>query len=136
MTEAGKVIDIREDGKAVVRFTRKDACAHCNLCSMRSGDAHIDMTMENKLSAQKDDTVIVEMKDGGMGVLTVILYAVPLFLMLVAILITILLKPEEEYVVGVVAVAVCLFAYIAIYIINRKIKPKRRLEPVMLKIIK
>jgi len=135
MTESGKIIELRGDGKAVVRFVRTDACAYCKLCSMRGGDEHIDMAMDNKLSAKIDDAVIVQMKDGGMGLIAILLYGIPLLLMAAAILITILLK-AQDYIIGTVAVAVCVAAYGVIYLINKKVKPKRRLAPEMVKIIK
>lgn len=133
MTETGKVIDIK-NGRAVVRFERKAACDNCNMCMMRKKDMHIDMAMDNKIGAVKDDSVAVEMKEGGVTLAALLVYGAPLLVMLGAILLAYLLK-APDYIVGIVAVAACLLAYTVLFVATRKLKLKKKIDPEIVRII-
>lgn len=138
MTEHGKVIDIKDD-KAVVRFMRTAACDNCNMCLMRRKDMYIDITVDNKLSAVVDDTVAVQIKEGGVTWAAIVIYGIPLLIMAGAMLLATLLK-APEYIVGLVAVASLVFAFTAIFVTNKVIfkkwKINKKIEPAMLKIVK
>ena len=80
MRQTGKVLELRGK-KAVVRFIRSDACGHCNAC-FTFGSKEADIEIDNILSAEPGETVVIELHGKSVFKASVIVYGVPLVCLL------------------------------------------------------
>lgn len=62
--------------KATVRFTRSDACGHCNAC-FRLGGNEADIEIENSLGAKTGDIVAIELHGKSVFKASAIVYGIP-----------------------------------------------------------
>ena len=77
LRQTGRVIELREDNMAVVRFQRSDACGHCNAC-FTFGSTEADIEIDNICNAAVGDIVSIELHGGSMLKASVIAYGIPL----------------------------------------------------------
>jgi len=77
LRQTGRVIELREDNMAVVRFQRSDACGHCNAC-FTFGSTEADIEIDNLCNAVVGDIVSIELHSGSMFKASAIAYGIPL----------------------------------------------------------
>ncbi|MDR1092989.1 MAG: SoxR reducing system RseC family protein [Clostridiales bacterium] len=132
MIEIGKVIEIKPDGRAVVRFDRKASCDKCSMCMMSKKDMHIDYAMDNA-GAKEGDAVSVDLSAAALSVATLIVYVLPLLFALAAFLLT--RGVDERIQLGAVLGAVAVSFGIAAFA-DAKYFKRKRLRPRMVKIMR
>jgi len=76
MTERGYVIDAYDD-RVVVEVKRSPMCAKCGACKSIGPSERAQLEIENLCEAQAGDTVLIEMKDGGLFFASLLMYGVP-----------------------------------------------------------
>ena len=77
LRQTGIVTELKDNGMAVVRFQRTDACGHCNAC-FHFGSTEADIEIENTCDATVGDTVAIELHSGSMFKASAIAYGIPL----------------------------------------------------------
>ena len=82
MREFGEVIAVK--GKMItVRFPRKTACGHCGMCAVKPNDAHVDMRMEDTIGCKTGDRVEVNISNGTVLKMSLLVYTMPLVVALI-----------------------------------------------------
>ncbi|MBQ9832750.1 MAG: SoxR reducing system RseC family protein [Clostridia bacterium] len=83
MRQTGKVISVSDDGKkAIVRFSRTDACGKCHACFTLSS-TEADIELENNIGAAAGDEVIIQLHSNSVLKASLIMYGVPLVALLI-----------------------------------------------------
>lgn len=77
MKEEGIVHKIRGT-YAVVRFPRKTACEHCNMCLKPRNEMFVEVKVKNTLGAKEGDKVAVVLGERAVISASLIVYTVPL----------------------------------------------------------
>ncbi len=135
MIERGKVIKVSEDKKtATVRFERKSTCDKCGMCSFGPKETFIDLELENKLNAKPDDEAEVDITNGLVLKMSLIVYAIPLVISCVGLLIGVLMK-LEEWLTFVLFIGFLGIGFLVLHFIDKKYAKNLKARPVMIKII-
>lgn len=114
------------DNKTEVCLIKEDACEHCTsiFCNAHSQKDNI-VTVNNKLSAQPGDEVLVSIQGKMLFQASVILYVIPLFLLISSIFIGISVFDKfvaKEALSFGIAIVVLSVYYSAIYLYKNYVK--------------
>ncbi len=133
MIELGEVIASK--GKMVtVRFPRKTACGHCGMCAIKPSDPHIDMHMENTLGCKTGDKVEVNISNGAVIKMSLLVYVLPLIVGFVGFLIAYFLGASEVWQL-VVFVASLAVGFLFLKLFDKRYALSKRGKPYLVRII-
>lgn len=133
MKEFGEVISCK--GKMVtVRFPRKSACGHCGMCAIKPADAHIDMHMENTLGCKTGDKVEVNISNGTVLKMSLLVYTVPLIIGLIGFLAAYFLGASEVWQL-VIFVAALALGFLLLRVFDKRYALSKRGKPYLVRII-
>ena len=127
MREVGRVIK-QKDKLVTVRFPRKSTCEHCNMCAIKPNDSHVDMTLENTIDCKVDDRVEVNISQGTVLKMSLLVYFFPMVVGIIGLLIAYLLGAHEivQMIACVGGIAVAFLTLTVIdkcYAVSKKGKP-------------
>ncbi|MEG2002179.1 MAG: SoxR reducing system RseC family protein [Clostridia bacterium] len=133
MKEIGDVIKAKNK-LATVRLIRKSSCENCNQCGLKKKDTHIDIVVENELDAEIGDQAVIEMTSGNVFKSAFIVYAVPLILSLLGLLVSSLLKLSELLQI-IFIFGGLLIGGLVVYLADKRLK-KQKFSPRIVEVIK
>jgi|AGTN01.1.fsa_nt_gi Positive regulator of sigma E activity len=131
MDETGIIRKI-SGGFAIVRFDRKAACEHCKMCIPKEG-GYVEVKVRNAFGAKVGDKVKVSMGERAALTASVIVYVVPLAITAAAL--AACYKFVEAWLALVISVAALAVSFVAVSLIDRKLRAKKGYFPEMVEII-
>ncbi|MFI3229748.1 MAG: SoxR reducing system RseC family protein [Bacillota bacterium] len=132
MVEVGKIDKIKGSW-ATVRFDRKLACENCNMCFKPKEENYVELRVKNTVNAKVGDNVKVSMGDKAVITASAIVYAVPLVIVAIAVVISSLLS--TEFVAFVSAIVALILSFVVVHIIDKKLKTNKAYFPQMVAIV-
>lgn len=81
--ETGVVLST-QDGEALVRFSRTEACKKCGACQ-KGEDGNMLMQLRNDMNAKPGDHVVVELAEGRLMQASLLAYGFPLAMLLLGL---------------------------------------------------
>ncbi len=133
MKEVGQIVRTKKN-LITVRFPRKSSCEHCNMCAIKPNAAHVDMTMENTLGGKVGDKVEVNISNGTVLKMSLLIYTLPLFIGLVGFLTAYLLNLSEFWQFGIFIVALAL-GFLVLKLIDKRYALSKKGKPYLVRII-
>lgn len=133
MREFGEVIAAK--GKMItVRFPRKTACGHCGMCAVKPNDAHVDMRMEDTIGCKTGDRVEVNISNGTVLKMSLLVYTMPLVVALIGFFIAYFCGAAEVWQL-VAFVASLTVGFLALSLIDKRYALSKRGKPYLVRII-
>lgn len=133
MVEIGRVSKLHTAGKYVrVEFTRREDCEKCGMCMKHKDSMTVSLNVRNTLGAVVGDEVSIEMRDGFILKSAFIVYLLPIIL--VGLTLFLGRKLEELVLFGLV-IADLLVGITISFLVDRAIRKKGKLAPIMKEII-
>lgn len=133
MVEIGRVSKLHTAGKyARVEFTRREDCEKCGMCMKHKDSMTVSLNVRNTLGAVVGDEVSIEMRDGFILKSAFIVYLLPIIL--VGLTLFLGRKLEELVLFGLV-IADLLVGITISFLVDRAIRKKGKLAPIMKEII-
>lgn len=133
MREVGQVV--KNKGKlVVVRFSRKSSCDHCGMCAFKPNDSHVDMTLENTLDCNIGDKVEVNISNGTVLKMSLLVYTIPLLVGLLGFLAAYFLKLSEIWQFAVFIVSLGL-GFLLLRFFDKRYTLSKRGKPYLVRII-
>ncbi len=122
----GRVVSL-DGGDAVVRFTRSAMCAHCCGC-LAIGEKEMQLRVKNTLNARAGDTVEVNIEARSLVLASLLAYCVPLALLVGGLSIGSLVSDAVSALTGL---ACCAVGFLALRLLEPKLRAKHRFTPRM-----
>lgn len=133
MIEIGRVSKLHTGGKyARVEFARREDCEKCGMCMKHKDSMTVSLNVRNTLGAVVGDEVSIEMRNGFILKSAFIVYLLPIIL--VGLTLFLGRKLEELLLFGLV-IADLLVGITISFFVDRAIRKKGKLAPVMKEII-
>ena len=132
MKEVGTVAKISRTGFATVRFPRKTACEHCNMCLKPKDEMYVQLRLKNSVGAKEGDKVEVTMGDRAVLTASFLVYIMPLIPMAIVLGTTYRVSLALAY--GLAA-ATLILGFVAVALIDRKIREKAEFIPKIPRIV-
>ena len=132
MEQSGIVVDVLDNGDALVRFKRTSACGPCHAC-FRLGSDEADITIENKLQAKVGDEVEISIHGKTMMQSSMIAYGIPLIFLIVGVCLGSLISEIAALLIGISAT---LLSFLVLKFLDKTLRNINRFKPKMIKIIK
>ena len=129
MQHTGLVISCQDD-KALVRFVRSKACAHCGAC-ISFGENEAQVELQNILHAQPGDVVEIELKPRAFLKASFLAYIVPLCALLAGIVLGSLISDLAAVLLGLGGAAL---TYLALKLLEPRFSHMTELRPRMINI--
>lgn len=133
MKEIGQVVRIKNN-LIIVRFPRKSSCEHCGMCAMKPNEAHVDMTMENTLDCKIGDKVEVNISNGTVLKMSLLVYTLPLLIGLVGFLAAYFFNLGELWQFGIFILALA-SGFLILKLIDKRYALSKKGKPYLVKII-
>lgn len=132
--EKGLVVDT-QNNKMTIRLASSEACKSCGGCLIKDGQAILE-DIENSVSAQKGDTVIIENKPANVITAASIIYLIPVVALIggyfSGLLLVNLLQLAEKFAV-LIALAIFTCSFFLISIIDKRFAKNSNFKPVVVK---
>lgn len=134
MTEEGEVVKVNKT-RAEVKVNKKDECSKCGMCLFPKGADSITYSVDNRINAKPNDTVLIEIPENTKLVAGLLIFLIPLLLIGLAFLINYLFINVEIWIL-ILSVIFILLWYTILAVIDKKLKRIKGFCPVIVKIIK
>lgn len=131
MERVGEVVEILEDGKAVVRFERTKACKNCKMCA-NAGENHALTEVENTLKAKVGDMVEISLHSKSLIQATLIAYGIPLVLLLVGVIVG---SMWSDAVGAIAGIALALVSFAILRLLEPRFSRVKTFKPRMIDIV-
>ena len=131
MERVGEVVEILEDGKAVVRFERTKACKNCKMCA-NAGENHALTEVENTLKAKVGDLVEISLHSKSLIQATLIAYGIPLILLLAGVIVGSMWSDAVGAIAGIV---LALVSFVILRLLEPRFSRVKTFKPRMIDIV-
>ena len=131
MDRVGEVVEILEDGKAVVRFERTKACKNCKMCA-NAGENHALTEVENTLKAKVGDLVEISLHSKSLIQATLIAYGIPLILLLAGVIVGSMWSDAVGAIAGIV---LALVSFVILRLLEPRFSRVKTFKPRMIDIV-
>lgn len=132
MEQSGIVVDILDNGDALVRFKRGSACGHCNACFTLGSDKS-DIAIKNTLCAKVGDEVEISIHGKTMMRSGMIAYGIPLIFLIIGVCIGSLISELAALLIGISAT---LLSFLVLKLLDKRLRNINSFKPKMIKIIR
>ena len=133
MREVGTVLQTKGD-YAEVKVDKKDACSKCGMCLFSGNVNHTVMSCVNKIGAQKDQQVVIDILGKGKLLGIFLVFIIPLILIGVSVLVSLLVIKNELWTI-LISIASVVLWYVLLIPIDKKIKKRSGFCPSIIEII-
>ena len=141
--ETGKVVEITNEGTAMVLIQRKKMCDHCpskEVCKPPEEGKEFTVEIENPIGAKEGDVVEIGIPKGALLIASLWAYLVPSIFFVVGVTIgftflsryiTLIQKEFIGLITGIILLAV---SYMILRIVNNRIGNKKAFHPIIVSV--
>lgn len=140
MKERGQIIEVTEDGLAIVKIKRSSYCSSCGACNMGAHQDEMVLTIPNRLKGKPGDLVELDLESATILKASAIAYLFPLAALLVGVILGYMLayrvNGNAELFGAVGGILMASLAFLGIRMMEPIFKRRRKYSPQMVSIIK
>ena len=133
MKEIAKVKSLYGNN-AIVTIDKKDACSKCGLCVFPKNASEIEVFASNSVKAKEGDLVMVDRKEDGKFLASVLVFLVPILLILLSTALAYLVMEKEIWTLYFSLIFIVLW-YLSLYFIDKRLKKSKKFATEIIQII-
>jgi len=140
MKEKGQIVEITEDGLAVVKINRSSYCSSCGACNMGAHQDEMLLKVPNRLNGKPGDLVELDLEAASILKASAIVYLIPLAALLIGVVLGYILAYQvngnAELFGAVGGILMAVLAFLGIRMMEPTFKRQKKYSPQIVSIIK
>lgn len=140
MKERGQIVEVTEDGLAVVKIKRSSYCSSCGACNMGAHQDEMLLTIPNRLKGEPGDLVELDLEATSILKASAIAYLIPLAALLIGVVLGYVLayrvNGNAELFGAIGGILMAILAFLGIRMMEPIFRRQRKYSPQMVTIIK